>query len=71
MWLFNRKQGQALTTGFAGKVTYAWNVFHAHVATWLNAKTQDYSPIRWLLLLGCFCLLAGSTCIYLIVSSIY
>ncbi|TCD03174.1 hypothetical protein [Pedobacter psychroterrae] len=72
MQLFSRKRGhQPLTGGLAAKVAGLWLVFQGQVAGWLNDRTIGYSTSRWLMLLVFFCLLAGSACIYLIISSIY
>lgn len=72
MRLFSKKQGdQPFTGGLAGEVAGTWSVYQARVASWLNERTRRYSSRRWLALLVCFCLVAGGTCIYLIISSIY
>jgi len=49
----------------------AAKAIQAKIAGWLNGKTKGYSFGQWLLLLILFCGVAGSICVYLIISSIY
>lgn len=43
----------------------------SRIAGWLNYKTKSFSSKTWLVLLILFCLIVGSTCLYLIITSIY
>jgi len=71
MGLFSREVGQKPFLGsLSGKFFNAAKAIQIKIAGWLNAKTKGYSARRWLLLLILFCGVAGSICVYLIISSI-
>lgn len=72
MGVFGSRFGQKSSGGsLSGKVSNAGKAIQIKIAGWLNAKTKGYSDGQWLLLLVLFCGLAGSVCMYLIISSIY
>jgi len=71
MRLFSNRSGQKLFAGsLSGRVFNVGKGLHVKIAGWLNAKTKGYSARQWLLLLILFCGIAGSVCMYLIISSI-
>lgn len=60
----------ALGEGPAGKIAGKILAGQARLAAWLNRKTRHYSARHWLVLLILFGLLVGTTCMYLIITSI-
>lgn len=71
MGRFSNRTRQRLFGGsLSGGFFNAAKAIQIKIAGWLNAKTKGYSARRWLLLLVLFCGVAGSICVYLIISSI-
>jgi hypothetical protein len=71
MGLLSRNKVAPFTGGLAARISQLLSRWQVRLAGWLNTKTKGYSPLRWMVLLVLFCLLAGGFCIYLIGTSFW